>query len=72
MRIYRDLGLMTLKIGKLYISNGWACSKDWKTYYKNKRPWRKWSRNPIFKSIAYENDDRTCTVFLGFIFLKVR
>lgn len=71
MNVYRDMGLVTLRIGKLYISNGWCCSKDWRTYYKNKRPWKNWSRNPFYKKITYENGRWTRTVFLGFIFTKL-
>ena len=71
MNVYRDMGLVTLRIGKLYISNGWSCSNDWTAYYKNKRPWRNWSRNPFYKKITYENGRWTRTVFFGFIFTKL-
>ena len=71
MNVYRDMGLLTLRIGKLYISNGWCCSKDWRTYYKNKRPWKNWSRNPFYKKIIYENGRWTRTVFFVFIFTRL-
>ena len=69
MKIYRDKGLLTIRIGRLYISNGWICKRAWRAYYGNKMPWRKWSRNPIFKRLSYVNASKTCFVLLGFIFI---
>lgn len=72
MNVYRDMGLLTLRIGKLYISNGWTCKRAWRTYYGNKRPWRKWSRNPIFKKLTDESGETVTVVLLGFIFTRRR
>ena len=57
MNVYRDMGLVTIRIGR--------------TYYKNKCPWKNWSGNPFYKKITYENGRWTRTVFLGFIFTKL-
>ena len=72
MKVFRDMGLITLRIGCLSISNGWSYKRDWRPYYGKERPWRKWSRNPIFKKLTDENGETATVVLLGFIFTRYR